>query len=228
MARLRKSGWILKDASVRAELVRAHAEFGLDAPVFSLEPDLLFARAAPLEVEIGAGKGDFILEHARQFPERNFLAIELGGSVYQWLAICCMRSGLPNLRAIRADARPVVNLMLPRAGVSAFYIYFPDPWPKSRHSKHRLFNPTLACGLMRSLEPGGRLYLATDVEWYFHDIVALLGEAGFSMTGDRPPGVARTNFGRRFEQAGRPIHVGCFQPRADEAAVNPGPVYANG
>jgi len=228
MARLRKSGRILKDASRRADLVRAQAQFGLDAPVFSLEPDRLFARAAPLEVEIGAGKGDFILEYARQFPERNFLAIELGGSVYQWLAICCLRSGLPNLRAIRADARPVVNLMLPRAGVSAFHIYFPDPWPKSRHSKHRLFNPSLAGGLMRSLEPGGCVYLATDVEWYFHDIVALLGEAGFTINGDRPPGVARTNFGRKFELAGRRIHAGCFQPRGDEAAANRGSAYANG
>lgn len=227
MARLRKSGRILKDAGGRADLVRAQAQFGSDGAVFSLEPDRIFARAAPLEVEIGAGKGGFIVEHARQFPERNFLAIELGGSVYQWLAICCIRSALPNLRAIRADARTVVNLMLPRAGVSAFHIYFPDPWPKSRHSKHRLFSPSLVDGLRRSLERGGRLYLATDVEWYFQDIVALLGEAGFRMTGDRPPGVARTNFGRRFELAGRRIHAGCFQPPAD-AAANRSPVYANG
>jgi len=227
MARLRKSGRLLSDAGRRADLIRAQAQLGLDLAVFSLEPERLFARAAPLEVEIGAGKGDFILEHARQFPERNFLAIELGGSVYRWLAIACMRSGLPNLRAIQADARSVVNLMLPRGGVSAFHIYFPDPWPKSRHSKHRLFSPSLVGGLMRSLEAGGRLYLATDVEWYFQDILALLAQAGFRMTEDRPPGFARTNFGRRFELAGRRIHAGCFRPPADEAEADRGPVYAN-
>jgi tRNA (guanine-N7-)-methyltransferase len=177
-----------------------------------LEPERLFARAAPLEVELGAGKGGFILEHARQFPERNFLAIELGGSVYRWLAIACMRSGLLNLRALQADARSVVNLMLPRGGVSAFHIYFPDPWPKSRHSKHRLFSPALVGGLMRSLEPDGCLYLATDVEWYYQDILALLKAAGFRATGDRAPGAVRTNFGRRFELAGQRIHAGCFKP----------------
>ncbi len=164
---------------------------------------------------------------ARQFPERNFLAIELGGSVFQWLAICCLRSGLPNLRAIRADARPVVNLMLAARGSQRLSYLLSRPVAQEPPFQTPLFNPSLAGALMRSLEPGGCVYLATDVEWYFHDIVALLGEAGFTINGDRPPGVARTNFGRKFEQAGRRIHAGCFQPRGDEAAAKGGFAYAN-
>ncbi|MGO9058643.1 MAG: tRNA (guanine(46)-N(7))-methyltransferase TrmB [Candidatus Binataceae bacterium] len=182
-----------------------------DADFFSLEPERLFPRAAPLEIEIGAGKGDFILERARQFPQHNFLAIELGGAVFQWLAVRCMHSGLDNLRAIRADARPVVNLMLPSARVAAYHIYFPDPWPKSRHSRHRLFTPSMVSGLARSLEPGGHLYVATDVHWYFEHIRSLLAQRGFQSAEGLVPGVGKTNFGRRFMAAGRAVQAGCFQ-----------------
>jgi tRNA (guanine-N7-)-methyltransferase len=226
MARLRKSGRILDDPECRAELVRAAEGLGCDALFFSLEPERLFSRPAALEVEIGSGKGDFILERARQMPERNFLAIELGGSVYQWLAVRCMRSGLTNLRVIRADARTVLNLMLPSGSVSAFHIYFPDPWPKSRHSKHRLFTATLAAGLARCLEPEGRLYLATDVDWYFEHIVAILAEAGFRMTEEPPMGAVRTGFGRRFAAAGRRIYPGSFRLAEQPARQDYGGAHA--
>jgi len=227
MARLRKSGRILNHPDCRAELVRAGAEIDSNGGFFSLEPERLFSRPAPLEVELGSGKGDFILERARQLPERNFLAIELAGSVYQWLAVRCARSGLNNLRAIRADARPVVSLMLPPAAVSAFHIYFPDPWPKSRHSKHRLFSAALAAGLARCLEADGRLYLATDVEWYFEHIIALLAQAGFARTGGHPAGVVMTGFGRRFVLDGRSIHAGCFQLAGVPAGLDRGRIYAD-
>jgi tRNA (guanine-N(7)-)-methyltransferase len=226
MARLRKSGRILTDPRRRADLVRAEAELASGSTFFSLEPDRLFTRAAALEVEIGAGKGDFILERARQFPERNFLAIELAGSVFQWLAIRYIRSGLTNLRAIRADARSVVNLMLPAASVSAFHIYFPDPWPKSRHSKHRLFSPPLVAGLARCLKPGGHLYVATDVDWYFGRIVALLEDRGFIMIENGALGAARTSFGRRFTLAGQKIHAARFKAVIDSAVIRYGSAHA--
>lgn len=191
--------------------MRGPGRFIPELDFFSLEAERLFPRPAPLEIEIGAGKGDFIMERAREFPQRNFLAIERGGAVFRWLAVRSAHSGLPNLLAIRADARPVVNLMLASASVAAYHIYFPDPWPKSRHSKHRLFSPAVVSGLARTLEPDGRLYVATDVDWYFDRIMSLLGEQGFQSARDLVPGADKTNFGLRFAAAGRAIHAGCFQ-----------------
>jgi tRNA (guanine-N7-)-methyltransferase len=209
MARLRKSRKFIGAAGFDAGTFRAVSAGAAD--FFSLEPRELFANAAPLEVELGSGKGDFILDRARQFPGRNFLAVELAGSIFQWLAIRVARSGLGNLRAVRADARSVVNLMLPAASVRAFHIYFPDPWPKSRHSKHRLMSPKLVGGLARCLEPGGNIYLATDVDWYFEYAVALLNQGRFRLGEGGVAGAERTNFGRRFAAAGKAIHAGCFE-----------------
>jgi tRNA (guanine-N(7)-)-methyltransferase len=206
VARLRKSRKFIS----KAEAIRPGPASAWAGDFFSLEPERLFSSAAPLEIEIGSGKGDFILERSAQIPQHNFLAVELAGSVFQWLAIRVQRSGLDNLRAIRADARSVVNLMLPGASVRAFHIYFPDPWPKTRHSKHRLFTPALAGGLMRCLEPGGRIYVATDVDWYFEYIAGLFAARGFPLCGHYAPGAESTGFGRRFVIAGKKIHAGCF------------------
>lgn len=211
MARLRNSARIHKQLRCDLAPLQVLGKSTGDAGVFSVEPERLFARAAPLEIELGAGKGDFILERAREFPQHNFLAIELGGAVFHWLAARCVSSGLDNLRAIRADARPVVNLMLPAASVATYHIYFPDPWPKNRHSRHRLFTPALVSGLARTLEPSGCLYLATDVNWYFEHIGALLVRGGFHGSDGFVPGLGKTNFGRRFMAAGRAIRARCFE-----------------
>jgi tRNA (guanine-N7-)-methyltransferase len=194
---------------------------------FSIEPERLFLRPAPLEVEIGSGKGDFILARAAQTPQHNFLALELAGSVFRWLAARIERGGLRNLRALRADARPVVQLMLPQAGVRTFHIYFPDPWPKSRHSKHRLFSPALIGGLTRCLEPGGRIFVATDVDWYFEYIAGLFADRGFCLAANHAPGARSTGFGRRFADAGQPIHAGCFQVSPAPGAIGDGRVKRN-
>jgi len=208
VARLRKSRKFLGQAGSNA------GSTGPSTPgaCFCLQPAQLFPRSAPLEVELGAGKGDFILERAALVAQHNFLAVELAGSVFQWLAVRIARSGLPNLRALRADARPLVILFLPDASVREFHIYFPDPWPKSRHSKHRLFSPSLIGGLMRCLEPGGAVHVATDVDWYFQYTAGLFTEHGFKLTANRAAGAANTGFGRRFLNAGKAIHAARFEP----------------
>ena len=224
MARLRKSRKFI-DAGPHAELLCAPS--GSAGDFFSVEPGKLFAAPAPLEIELGSGKGDFILERARQLPQHNFLAVELAGSVFQWLATRVARSALGNLRAVRADARPVVNLMLPEASVRAFHVYFPDPWPKSRHSKHRLLSPSLIRGLARSLEPAGRIYVATDVDWYFEHAAALFAEHGFRMASESALGARSTNFGRRFAVAGKTIHGACFEFSGGFAAMSYIPAQTN-
>lgn len=210
MSRLRKGSrvWRGEEVSTASRVLVACA-----GPVFTIEPQRLFERAAPLEIEIGAGRGDFILERAAQAPERNFLAVELAATIAQLMAVRAGRSGLTNLKVVRMDARTLVNLMLPEASVDAFHIYFPDPWPKERQLKHRLFTAWFVARLRLGLKPRAPLFVATDVAEYAGAIFALLGEGGFSRTELAVPGAASTGFARRFRAAGRPIHAGAFIAR---------------
>ena len=137
MARLRKTSklWRIADADGASRLQVTYADY------FTIEPNSLFGRAAPLEIEIGAGRGEFIVGRAAAMPERNFLAVELSAPLVQLLGASAAQAKLQNLRIARMDARPLVNLFLACRSVSAYHVYFPDPWPKARHAKHRLFTP---------------------------------------------------------------------------------------
>ncbi len=178
---------------------------GDDGPVFAIEPETLFGRLAPLEVELGAGKGDFIIEQAASNPDRNFLAVELAPSVARVLAVRVGRNELPNLKVARMDARTLVNLLLPDSSVTAYHIYFPDPWPKKRHFKHRLFSPLLVANLARTLGRGNAAYLATDVPEYARIILRLFECAGFRRVAIAAPGAKRSNFARKYIAEGRAL-----------------------
>jgi tRNA (guanine-N(7)-)-methyltransferase len=207
MSRLRKGSrvWRTEEMAAAARVLVECA-----GPFFTIEPRQLFDRAAPLEIEIGAGRGDFILERAAATPEHNFLAVELAATIAQLMAVRAGRSGLENLKVVRMDARTLVNIMLPEASVDAFHIYFPDPWPKERHLKHRLFTRWFAVSLKRRLRPHAPLFVATDVADYAHDIFGLLGECGFTRTEIAVPGAETTGFARRFRAAAKPIYAGAF------------------
>jgi tRNA (guanine-N7-)-methyltransferase len=123
----------------------------------------------------------------------------------------CGRAGLDNLRVVRMDARTLVNLMLPDASVAAFHIYYPDPWPKERHIKHRLFTPTLAASLFRTVEPGAITYVATDVREYAGEIFPMMLAAGFIRAVEAAPGAERTGFARKYVAAGKPVYSASFR-----------------
>ena len=211
MSRLRKGSrvWRSEEVAAASRVLVACA-----GPVFTIEPRTLFERAAPLEIEIGAGRGDFILEQAAKAPERNFLAVELAATIAQLMAVRAGRTGLNNLKVARMDARTLVNLMLPPASVDAFHIYFPDPWPKERHVKHRLFTDWFVSSLRIRLRPNAPLFVATDVAEYAEGIFAMLGVSGFTRTELAVPGAECTGFALRFRAAGKPIHAGAFVARA--------------
>src|SRR5271167_3422563 len=104
MARLRKAAKLWRLPESRA--LAARVLIGQDVSFFAIEPEAFFARRAPLEAELGSGKGDFIIERALLHPERDFLAVELCGVVARLLAARCGRAELPNLRVAQMDARP--------------------------------------------------------------------------------------------------------------------------
>src|SRR5271156_6076936 len=209
MARLRKAARIWGNPKSRA--MGERVLFVSDDRLFTIEPAAIFGRRAPVEIEIGAGKGEFIIERAAEFPERDFIAVELSSTITRVLAVRCGRAGLDNLRVVRMDARTLVNLMLPDASVGAYHIYFPDPWPKERHVKHRLFTPTLVASLFRTVEPGATAYIATDVRDYSAEIFPMMLAAGFIRAVDAAPGAARTGFARKYVAAGKPVYSGAFR-----------------
>ncbi|HLX37210.1 MAG TPA: hypothetical protein VKR29_05390 [Candidatus Binataceae bacterium] len=208
MSRLRKASRMWRDDSARDAASRVM--LSQEVPYFAVEPDAIFPRRAPLEIEIGAGKGEFIIEHAAAHPERNFLAIELSKVVGQLLAVRCGRAELPNVRVARIDARMLVNLMLPDASVAAFHIYYPDPWPKERHIKHRMVTPYFARSLARTLIPEGAVYSASDVKPWAEEIFAMLEGGGFRRIDLEPPGARRTGFARKYLAQGKPVYFASF------------------
>ena len=152
----------------------------------------------------------FILDYASANPERNFLAVELSSVVCQLLAMRCGRAELPNLRVARMDARTLINLMLPDASVAAFHIYFPDPWPKERHLKHRMVSPTLVRNFTRTLMTDGVVYAASDVKDWAEEIFAMLKAGGFRRIGKEPPGARATGFARKYLAQGKPVYSASF------------------
>ncbi|HVN63766.1 MAG TPA: hypothetical protein VMT58_03965 [Candidatus Binataceae bacterium] len=209
MTRLRKSSRIFNDPGARESVKQAMLAPGPN--LFEIDPQAIFGRRAPLEIELGAGKGEFIIERARECPDRDFLAVELSAVIANLLSVRCGRTGLTNLRVVRMDARTLVNLMLSGASVRAFHIYFPDPWPKERHVKHRLFTPYFAGSLIRTLEPDGSAFIATDVSAYAEEIFPMMQGAGFVRAAEPPPGALMTGFGRKYAAAGKPAYAASFR-----------------
>lgn len=130
--------------------------------------------ASPLEVDVGCGKGRFLLARARRHPECRYLGIERMLGRLRKIDRKACRLGLANLRLLRLDAWYAVAYLMPAASVRTYYVFFPDPWPKARHAVHRFFDEGFAAGLHRSLEPGGVVHAATDHAPYFEAIEAAL------------------------------------------------------
>jgi tRNA (guanine-N7-)-methyltransferase len=127
----------------------------------------LFGREAPLEVEIGSGKGLFLTQAAATFPEHNFLGIEVAERYARLCAGKLARRELQNARMVHGDAQRVFVEYLPASAAAAVHVYFPDPWWKARHRKRRVMNEQFLREMERVLQPGGALHFWTDVEEYF-------------------------------------------------------------
>jgi tRNA (guanine-N7-)-methyltransferase len=162
----------------------------------------------PWEVEIGFGKGRYLLRRCRESPERRFLGIELAGEYHRIFVGRARRQGVANWIALRADALYLLAAVLPAGFAAAVHVYFPDPWPKSRHHKRRLFDPETVDLVLGLLAPGGRLFFATDFLDYGERVLELLSTC---------PGLAvarrdrvwddgpRTNYEAKYITEGRPI-----------------------
>jgi tRNA (guanine-N7-)-methyltransferase len=173
----------------------------------------VFGNANPVEVEIGFGKGLFLLTSAQAHPQTNYLGVEILRKYQLFAATRMARRGLHNVRLVCADARRFLRDYLTDACVAAVHVYFPDPWWKRRHEKRRLFTAEFAAQCARVLRPGGKLYLVTDVEEYFGMMQRLLAQQSILSKLPRTAlGTPEhdldylTNFERKYREVGRPIY----------------------
>ncbi len=134
----------------------------------------IFGRRAPVHIEIGSGKGIFLVNQAKSRPDVNLIGIEWAGRYYRFAVDRIGRWNLVNVRIIRTDAAYFLAEFIPDSSVDCFHFYFPDPWPKKRHHKRRFFNAANTDNLIRCLKPAGTIRIVTDYEEYFEQIKAVL------------------------------------------------------
>ncbi len=166
----------------------------------------LFQKPQPLEVELGSGDASFLLEYARQNPATNFIGVERLLGRLQKLDRKGRRLGLANLRGIRIESAYFLRYLLPPHSVTALHIYFPDPWPKKKHRRHRLIGGPFPALARQALAPGGTVFLRTDDPDYFQQMIEVFGSAlGFKPI-ETPSGLAEitTDFERDFHAQGIP------------------------
>ena len=167
----------------------------------------VYGRVAPLEVDLGCGEGSFLTAVARETPNHDFLGIERLLGRVRSAGRRIERAGLTNVRVTRFEISYAVEYLLPPSSVTAFYLLFPDPWPKRRHAPRRLVTENFLASLHRALVPSGTVRIATDEAGYFHQITRLASESSlFATMPDALEHGATTKFERRFRAQGLPIH----------------------
>lgn len=170
--------------------------------------DDLLPGGGPWEVEIGFGKGKDLLRRAAASPERRFLGVEIASRYYRLVRERSRRRGLSNVLLIRGEALELLAAHLPASWVEAVHVYFPDPWPKARHQKRRLFDVETVDLVVGLLRPGGRLYFATDFLEYGEAVETILASYPIlelrRLPGGWPDG-PRTNYETKYLEEGRPI-----------------------
>lgn len=164
----------------------------------------VFGAARPVEVEIGPGRGETFLAAAAARPATNFFGIERVTGAAEQIQATAAAHDLVNVRVVAGDARCIVVHLVPDDSVTAYHIYFPDPWPKTRHRHRRLATPAFGAALARTLVPGGTVHVLSDLRPLVETFVATLTRAGLVRPPDVSPPRDRplTRFERKYATAG--------------------------
>lgn len=176
--------------------------------------EALFGNRNPVALEIGSGKGRFLMTSGAARPDVNFLGIEKSLHYYRLIEKRLARAALPNTRIVNHDALRVLGEMIPDASISEVHIYFPDPWPRKREQKRRLVRPEIAELLLKVMRSD-----ATGVYVSDHEDAFMAGREvlmHYFATEDRnaldtPP---RTNYEAKYRVEGRPIYEVRFRVRS--------------
>jgi len=160
----------------------------------------LFPAPQPIEVELGSGDSSFLVEYARQNAGRNFLGVERLLGRIRKLDRKGRRAGLVNLRGLRIESAYFLEYLLPPHSAAALHIYFPDPWPKRKHRRNRLINERFPVLARHALVPGGTVYLRTDDQDYFEQMLAVFAAEPAFQPVETPRGLSAllTDFEKGF------------------------------
>lgn len=205
-------------------------------PWFQVHDDLahglnfaeFFQSSLPVVLEVGTGRGLFLLNAALSRPDRNFLGLELDYKEGRYAASRLQKRNLPNARILGGDGKQAIREFIKDGAISELHIYFPDPWWKRRHHSRRLMTPDFVSDLARILVEGGEFHFWTDVEPYFQFTTGLLTQdprfEGLPTPAERPAEHDldyQTNFERKKRQAGLMIYRALWRRTSVSHAVQP-------
>lgn len=188
-------------------LARLLPQLGVAVDGRPVDLPALFGRTAPVVLEIGCGDGAATATMAAADPARDVLAVDVHTPGLAALLRRLDGDRTANVRVAEGDAHVVLSRMLGPGTLDEVRLWFPDPWPKTRHRKRRLVTPAFADLLADRLRPGGRVRVATDDAGYAGQVLdavrrcPLLHGGTVSRPADRPV----TRFERRAITAGRPV-----------------------
>jgi tRNA (guanine-N7-)-methyltransferase len=169
-----------------------------------------FGAPSPIEIEVGCGKGTFLLAYCERHPETPFLALEKEAAIaYLAAGRLAKRPQIPHARVVLGEAQPFFRDFLPDSCARAVHIYFPDPWPKKRHHKHRLMDEDFLDQVRRVCLPNARLYFGTDHADYDAATRELFARTPWLEMLDAqavPTEGIETNFEIKYRRAGKAIY----------------------
>lgn len=217
----RQKAWDDHSAYLAVDIPRHIADTSVH-PEYVFDAAAEFGRTAPLIVEIGSGLGDAIIHAAREYPDHDFLAVEVYTPGLAQTIQKLVANEISNVRVVQANAPEVLSTMLPAGSVSEVWVFFPDPWHKTKHNKRRMVNETFAPLVARVLAPGGTWRLATDWSAYAEQMleVGTASEDFTNMhdgerTGSQSPLTEARLSGVDCEQSNEPDETGGWGPRFD-------------
>jgi len=161
--------------------------YALPSIIERIDLTKLFPQSQPLVIELGCGDGSFLLEYTKANPQWNFIGVERLLGRIKKIDRKGRRLGLSNLRGVRIESGYFLEYLLPPNSAEALHIYFPDPWPKLKHRRHRFINERFPSLAVQALRPGGTVFLRTDDEDYFGQMIRVFaGDERFERI-DAPP-----------------------------------------
>ena len=183
------------------------------APAAPIDWRTVFGNDRPPEIEVGFGKGLFLLTQGPARPDTNFLGIEIERKYTLLTATRLAHLGIANVKLACTDARWFLKERIAAGSVSALHIYFPDPWWKTRHRKRKVFTRDFADQAVRVVQAKGRLHFVTDVADYYTETIAMLhGVAALrSLPTPACDATYLTNFERKYRLEGRAIYRALYE-----------------
>lgn len=184
---------------------------------FPLGKEDIFCDQKPLVLEIGFGEGEFLINAARRDGSRNYLGLEIKGGRFRKAVRAAEKLSLENLKFVHIEAEIALRQVFRERIFDLVLVNFPDPWPKKKHSKHRMFNREFMGCLAKVLTWGGKTVIKTDQLSYIEQIVSEFERSGLFSLAHPPPGFieaqrekTETKFERHFREASQKIFSAAF------------------